>query len=274
MKKTITRLLSAVVCVFLVITLGLTAFAAEGFSEEYYRLMDIADLLTDKEEEMLLAALDEISERQKMEVAIATVESLEDYNDIQDFADDLYEFCNYGYGENRDGVMFVISMEEREWYISTCGYGITAFTDAGIEYIGGLMKDELSEGNYAAAFHIYTAACDELITQAKEGHPFDRSDLPREPLSPVMLPITFVIGLGLAVLVVKIMKGQLQTVHSQNTARNYVRTGSLNITQSRDQFLYNRIERTKKAERSSGGSGSSTHKSSSGTRHGGGGGKF
>ena len=53
----------------------------EGFAEEYYRLMDMADLLSDSEEETLLQALDQVSERQKLEVVIITTDTLEG-NDI------------------------------------------------------------------------------------------------------------------------------------------------------------------------------------------------
>lgn len=50
-------------------------------------------------------------------------------------ADDFYDYNGYGYGEEGDGIIFLISMEERKWQISTCGFGITAFTDAGQEYM-------------------------------------------------------------------------------------------------------------------------------------------
>ncbi len=33
-------------------------------------------------------------------------------------------------------------------YISTCGYGITVFTDAGIQYIGEQIKEDLSDGDF------------------------------------------------------------------------------------------------------------------------------
>lgn len=277
MKKTVTGLFSAAVCVLLIAAQGMTVFAGEGFSGEYSRLMDEADILTDGEEEELLASLDEISERQKMEVVIVTAESLEDYDSIQQFSDDVYDYCSYGYGENRDGVMLAISMEERDYYISTAGYGITAFTDAGIEYIDGLMEGDLSAGDYAAAFRTYITACDELISQARAGQPYARPEQERRSPSLKTLLIILVISLVLALFVVRRMKGELQTVHRQRNARNYVRAGSLNITQSRDQFLYRKTDRTKKAENNSteeGGSESSTHTSSSGTLHGGGGGKF
>ena len=132
------------------------AMASEGFTGEYERLIDMADLLTYEEESELLETLNEISERQKMDIVVITSEDMDGYTDIQEYADDLYD---YGYGANRDGLLLLISMEERDWYISTCGYGITAFTDAGISYLGSEMKEDLSSGNYASAFHTQPHKC-------------------------------------------------------------------------------------------------------------------
>ena len=72
------------------------------------------------------------------------------------------------------------------------------------------------------------------------------------------------------------MKSQLRSVAFQENAASYVREGSMNLTNSRELFLYrdvNRTERPKESSSSDSG-GSSTHTSSSGTTHGGGGGSF
>lgn len=53
-----------------------------------------------------------------------------------------------------------------------------------------------------------------------------------------------------------------------------MKAGSMNITESRDMFLYDTVTRTAKPKDNDSGGGSSTHTSSSGSTHGGGGGKF
>lgn len=275
MKRIQKKIMAVLAALLLAILFCIPASAAEGtgegFTGDYYRLMDMADLLSDSEEATLLRALDEVSERQKLEVVIATIDTL-DGSDIVAYADDLYDYCQFGYGPDKDGIMLLISKEDRDWYISTCGYGITAFTDAGVQYIGGQMKSDLSAGNYAAAFRTYIEKCDEFITQAQAGKPFDKSSLPKTPMSAIWIPISLIVGIALAVLTVGGMKAQLKTVRFQPEAKNYIRDGSLNITQSRDLFLYRTVDKTEKSRDDD--SGSSTHTSSSGTTHGGGGGKF
>lgn len=275
MKRIQKKITAALAALLLAILFCIPAAAAEGtgagFTSEYPRLMDTADLLSDAEEQKLLNALDEVSERQKLEIVIITTDTLEG-NDIVSFADDLYDHCQFGYGTDRDGVLLLISMEDRDWYMSTCGYGITAFTDAGIQYISGQMKADLSAGNYAAAFRTYIEKCDEFITQARTDKPFDKSSLPRKPMSAIWIPISLIVGIAIAVITVGGMKAELKTVRFQPKAKNYIRDGSLNIIQSRDLFLYRTVNRTEKSKNED--SGSSTHTSSSGTTHGGGGGKF
>ena len=274
MKRMLKQLTGMIAAVLLAVSsFPIEAMAAGGFAREYERLMDMADLLTEEEEEELIATLDEISERQNLEIVVVTAENLEGYSDGQEYTDDLYEYCDFGYGDGRDGIMLLLDMDGRDWYISTQGYGITAFPDAAITYLGNEMKEDLSAGNYAAAFRIYAADCDQMITRARDGNPFSKKDLPHKPLSPLALPICLVIGLVAAFITVNSMKAKLKTVHSQKAAADYVKKGSMQLTAQQDLFLYNKIDRVKKEEKSSSGD-STTHKSSSGTTHGGGRGKF
>lgn len=256
-------------------TMTVTGVASgEGFADEYYRLMDMGGVLTDEEEEEILTLLDDLSISQSFEFVIATIDSL-DGASAESVADDLYDECNFGYGENRDGVLLLISVEDREWHISTCGYGITAFTDGGIEYIGDQMLSDLSEGNYKDAFRTFLGFANQFVSQARNGNPFEKAVKPRKPFSQVWIPIALVIGFIIARIIVGSMKRKMKSVQAQMTAASYIQAGSLHLTQSQDLFLYNKVERREKPkEESSGGGGSSTHTSSSGTTHGGGGGKF
>ena len=94
------------------------------------------------------------------------------------------------------------------------------------------------------------------------------------PLSPLWFIIAFGLGMIISGITVAGMKGQLKSVRPKFRADSYVRDGSLNVTASRDMFLYSSVSRTAKPEPESSSGGSSTHTSSSGTTHGGGGGKF
>ena len=258
MKKLITMLLA------LLITLS---FAVPAFAEAMPRLVDQADLLTDAQEASLLSKLDSISNRQGMDVVVVTADTLDGKSPMA-YADDFYDYNGYA----EDGILLLVSMEDSDWWISTAGYGITAFTDAGIEYLGNRFVPSLSDADYAGAFEIYADHCDEFITQAKTGDPYDTHNLPKEPFDFLLnLAVSFVIGLVIAAIATAVMKGKLKSVRAQAGASGYVKTGSMNVTHRQDLFLYRDVNRTAKPKDSSG---SSTHTSSSGRSHGGGGGKF
>ena len=281
MKKTATRLRSlcaVLAALMLLVALAVPAFAADGFADRYYRMSDSAQLLTEDEDNELEASLEELSVRQRFDVVIATIDSLEgvDYTGMEAYADDLYDSCQFGYGANRDGVLLLISKGDRKWHISTSGYGITAFTDAGIQYLGQQMTPDMADGDYAAAFRTFIRWTDKYVTAAREGHPYDVNNMPHEPLSMMYLGLALVIGLVTALIVTGVMKSQLKSVAPQRDASGYVRQGSMRLTNQRDYFLYRDVHRTERPKASDSGDsgGSSTHTSSSGSTHGGGGGSF
>ena len=228
---------------------GTTGFVTEAFSENVYaaeevhteRLADFADLLDDGQEEELEAKLDQVSEDYGCDVVVVTEETL-DGAVPQDYADDFFDYNDYGMGEDKSGILFLITMSERKWCISTHGEAIQIFTDAGQEYMTDNFGSYLSDGEYYDGFMKFADLCEEFI---------------------------------IALIVTGVMRSRMKTVHMKPDAADYMKDGSLHINRSRDIFLYHQVTRTAKPkEESSGGGGSSTHTSSSGETHGGSSGSF
>lgn len=254
---------------------AVSAFAAGDMP----RLVDEADLIPDGDEAELLGKLDEISERQQVDVVVLTVNSLEGMSP-EEYADDFYDYNGYGFGDGRDGILFLISMGEREMCMSTTGYGITAFTDAGQDYIYDQIMTYIKDGDYTTAFTIFATQCDGFITQARTGEAYDVDNLPQEPFS-VFGALIIAVGIGFIVSLIAtgIMRLQLHSVYSQSAADSYMIKDSLKVTRSNDLFLYRQVERREKPkeeeqEKTSSQGGSTTHVSSSGTTHGGSSRKF
>lgn len=248
------------------------------------RVVDHADLLNIADEVALRTRLDEISQRQQLDVVVVTVNYLGTKSPME-YADDFFDDNGYGFGANRDGILLLISMAERDWWISTSGYGITAFTDAGLEYIGNQIVPKLGKGQYAKAFGIFAQECDAFINQARTGEPYDVYNLPKEPFRFGMcLFVSVLIGLFTAGCVLWGLKGQLASVHAQPGARYYSVSATPDLTTNKETYLYSTMssrprpkveEYTGKSRMGGGFSGGSTiHRSSSGRSHGGRGGKF
>lgn len=256
-------------CMMLLVLLLCLSIVTPAMAEEVMpRLVDGANLLNFLEEKTLLDKLDAISSKYGMDVVVVTTDTLDGKTPTA-YADDFYDYNGYA----DDGVLLLVSMEDNDWWISTTGYGITAFTDAGIDYLGEQFVPYLSDEDYSEAFEIYADACDEFIARAKTGDPYDRGNLPKAPFALVRnLLICVGIGFVIALIVTAVMKGQLKSVRAKAGAAEYVKQGSMNVTHRQDLFLYRQVQRREKPKSSSGGS--STHRSSSGRSHGGGGGKF
>lgn len=277
MKKKLLSIISTALVLGVCLTSGLTAKAAGSFSPffegdvyEQPRLVDQADLLSDSEEQALLNKLNQISAKQGMDVVIVTVQ--DHTGSMQDFCDDFFTDHNYAW----DGVIFMLSMEERDWHISTFGYGITAITDYGYNKLFEYVKEDLSANNYYSAFNTWADTTDEFITEAKNGTAYDtnhKADEGEKPFALVRnLIISLLAGLGIGGIRASSLKGQLKTVHQQVGAAQYTKENSLNVTVDREIYLYRNVTRTEKPQNSGGGS--STHTTSSGRTAGGGGGKF
>ena len=275
MKKLMKLLLPLLIIVLMAVPVcaetGSTAdsFAGEGAADLF---MDEAGLLDEEEADTLRTRLKDLSEDLQLDVVVVTVEQL-DERSAMEYADDYYDTYDYGYGSDRDGVMLLLAMEERDWWITTRGYGRTAFTDAGIDYIGEKITGELGEEDYVQAFSDYADLCEDFVTQARNGEPYDTGHLPKEKLSPVWIFGDLGIGMILSLILGLIAKSKLKTVRKKETAADYTVPGSMSMYMNSDQ-LVNQYVTQKHIQKSSGGSGSSEHTSSSGATHGGGGGKF
>ena len=153
MKKTSKRLRSlfaALAALVLAVPLAVPAFAVEGgFADLYYRMFDErggadrgrgqrAGGRTGRAEPAPELRCDHCHHRVDGKRWCTTA--------WRPFADDLYDYCQYGYGPDMDGVLLLVSVGDRKWHISTCGYGITAFTDAGIQYLGEQMTPFMADG--------------------------------------------------------------------------------------------------------------------------------
>jgi len=267
-------LITAAAAVTMLMPVSFSA-SAELADPSLPRVIDNADLLSDSEEKALNSRIDDIVSAYDFDVVILTEESIGGERPMN-YADDYYDYNGYGAGPDRDGVLFLINMDERDWWISTTGYGITVFTDYGIEKIEEIVVPELSDGFYYNGFEYFLDTTEEYIKAADSGNPYDVDNkymTTDEKFKSILVSIAVGLGIGLvtALIVVLVFKSQLKSVQFEYAAREYEVKNSFNVTRSHDVFLYKNVTKRKKPENNGG---SSVHIGSSGSSHGGGGGKF
>ncbi len=286
MKRIIATALTMITLVFLMTGV---CFAE---TESLGRLYDEYGVLSADEYNTVLEALNVVSDRFQVDTSIAVVNSIaaDGYDDIVAYADDLFDAYGYGTGENKDGILFVVAMEERKWALSTHGLAIQYVTDKGNEYLQEQFLSYLSNGDYESAFLAYAEGCDDLYAERTGQRPSDyfshsdfEDDNSSEPLSIGLrlrlmaryIPIALLVGFLLSMIPMGIMKAKLRTVQQKSGAADYVDRDSLRITNVRDIFLYRTVSQTRRAQEvEDHGGPSTTHTSSSGETHGGSSGSF
>lgn len=249
---------------------------------QYDRVVDLAGVIDSNTLAELNRMADEVSEQYACDVAAVIVKSLGGKS-VVEYADDFYDYNGYGYGQNKDGILLLLSLEERDFDFTGEGYGAVAFTDYGREnYLSPRFKEYLrgSRGgvdDWAGAIRCYITDCGTLLEQAREGEPYDvHYDTPavRENTranTGLAAIISVIVGFFSGGIPAGAMKRKLKSVEKNYGAANYVR-GGLQMRRSDDRFLYANVHKTpipRQEHRSSsgGGGGSTMHFSSSGHSH-------
>ena len=110
-----------------------------------------------------------ISEDQECDVFIQVADDFGSMTPTE-YADNVYEEKGVGYGVDRSGIVLVVNYDSGEWAISTAGYGITAFTDAGQTYIMDQVAPMLRD-DPSGAFMKFADLAEDFLIKANAGGP-------------------------------------------------------------------------------------------------------
>lgn len=234
---------------------------------ESYLVLDGSGLLADHDVTKLEEVYSSYADSHGFTPVLLTVDSFGGFS-AEEFASEYYDV--QGYPE--DGILYMVSLEEGQWYILTNGECYYRICDADASAIGEELAPMVKSGSYYAAFLKFPElaaevfAANEPVLEDKE----DTSAAPSVPKKTYGKTIFICMGVGLLIglLVVGVMASRMKTVRMQSGASDYIRSGSMNITNSRDIFLYSHVTRTPKPKNNSSGG------SRGGGSRGGAGGRF
>lgn len=244
-------------CAFLLFTL-VSAFSVT-VSAGSSRINDTADLLTDAEEQKLIEYTDEIYNKYGVDVVIVLEDTYRP--DPRFYAENYYDTRDY----SKDGIIFYLSVYDRDWYMATSGSCVRTLSDRRLDYIFEQIRADLSWDDFYSACCSFTVLCDEYL----ESGPAFRDTFAGGYILRllVVLPIAFVIAL----IIVSSEKKKMNTAVLQKDANSYIINGSMNITESKDVFVTSTVTCVPISQNRGGGGGGG-HRGGGG--HGGRGGKF
>lgn len=240
------------------------ALFAVVFAHDYtvYPVYDGADILSSVENSALTSQIYRTVEKHNGELGIyiVTVNSYSEYGyfNIESFAEYWYKNNQLGVGNNHTGLLFILSMSEREYDI--CAYGDfshTTFTDFGKQKLADAALPYFRNDKWGTGFESFVSKADAMITMSENGNPLDVGTV---YFDSEILIIALIIGCAFGVIVglitVFVMRGKMNNIKEAKEARNYVIQNRIAISNRMDMFTHNVVTRTPINQNNSSGGGS------------------
>ena len=251
------RLISVMVAVLL---LALLAIPFSGAQIPERCVFDDEGLLSEIEYQTLEDYAREISEQRQCAVYFVTVDDFRHYGDgdIFNVARQIFLASDFGMGEEKDGVMLLLSMADRDYSLIVHGFGETALTDYDREYICQHFLDDFADDDWFHGVFDYLAYTDDLLSQAREGRVYDRYNW---ITGGVLWVWSLILGAVISLVVCLIQRAMMRKkVREQTDALGDVQ-GEVHITRRRDVYSHTTEVRRKIEKKDSGSSGSHSHSS-------------
>ena len=218
-------------------------------------IFDLSDQLSYEEWAELEARAADISQRHGCGVYVAFVDDFTEYgggNDVYKTTYQLYHASELGMGADRDGIIILLSMDDRDYAMFVYGdhaeyafdrYGQKELEDAFLGYFG--------DNDWYGGVSHYLDTCDEYLTRAEEGKPVRKNTL---PMYIIVVAASCAIAGGICLM----LKWKMKTVHKKAEANEYVAAGGLNLTKQYDRYTHTTETRRKVHDDSDSDSGTSS----------------
>lgn len=247
-------------------------------SEKVY---DFADLLTEQEEEKLYQGIMNFITEHEMDMVVVTIQQNPKYSS-EEYADDFYDYNDFGIGDTFDGLLFLIDMDERMMWISTTGEAILVFDDNRIDRILDKTYEEIAVENYYACANAFITEANAYarrgIPESNKNYEINQNGNYVRKQGPFPIVWILIVAFVASGIFIWLAAAKHKLVKTAVQARAYLVKSSIRMTSSRDDFINSHTSKVyvPPASSSSGSSsgGSSSHSSSSGRSHGGGGRSF
>lgn len=268
-KRLMSLILSLILTIFI--------FNPVTVSAEKSLVFDDAVLFSEDERVKLENEVNSLSNAYNMDIVIVTTNDT-DGKTSREYADDFFDYGGFGVGDNHDGILFLIDMENREAYISTSGIGIRYLTDERIEKIlDNVFDSGLGDGDYYGAAMGFLRGTKDYLESGIPSNQYNKPEKTKNKLTFTDVVISIIGGILTSSIFYFTTKSSYRTPKPANPFA-YKKNSFMNLTSNEDKlidtFVTHRVI-PKPTDNSSSPSGSSTtHTSSSGNTHGGGGRKF
>ena len=202
---------------------------------------DAYGLFSDSQRATLEAKATELAETYNMGVYLLIVDKMNGLdNPTQaqrtNFATSFYRANNLGLGSGRDGIMFVIAVDSRDYVTIAYGQGSYSFSDEGVAVMEDAIREKLADNRWYDGCEVYYDKIGEQLEYYSiKGEPWTEPDF-----ISFVLKILAILGIpaGVAFSSVRRQEDAMFTAREKTEASNYLVRNSLVLTQSTDQFSH------------------------------------
>lgn len=247
--------------------------------DETEKVYDFADLFTAEEEVKLYNDITKYINMYNMDMAVVTINK-NNKSSAEAYADDFYDYNDFGIGSTYDGLLFLIDMDTRKMHIATTGEAIRIYDDYRINKIQDATYSYISIKKYYDCANAFiskaSSYADMGVPSSNKNTYIDENEnyiVNKGKISYVAIVLgDLAFGAVVASIFVAIASFLHKTVKKATQAKHYLVKGSFNVTNKSQHFVTSSTSKVYDPPSSSSSSsgGSSTHFSSSGTSHGGG----
>ena len=207
-------------------------------------VFDTAELMSEKEQSKLENMAQKLREKYDFGVYLVTVDDFRDYSDEDVFhaALNIYNGNGFGVGAEKDGLLLLLSMKERDFNLMTNGKtGNYAFNDAGREAMTEFFLDDFGEDQWYDGFAEYINWADDYLEKASEGRPYTAENGPWDPFARnfsiiVLLLLIICVPLIPAYLCRYCLVKKMESVAKKTSAGAYI-ARNLYLTKKEDNYI-------------------------------------
>lgn len=250
--------------------LALTLWSLPARAAGQPHVLDISGLLTGQEQDRLEQRAQAIEDAYGCGLYIATVDNYLDYaSHPVGAACAIYRNNDLGAGEDKDGLILMLSMDDRDY--ATAPYGPLAhqvFSDRVLQLQEEEFLDDFRDNDWYAGFSDFLDTSERCLAAVGSGESITAETLrPPKVVTPEVVGKVFgqdfLGALVIALIVCLAFRAGMKSVKEKRTAAEYMRTDESCLTLREDRFTHaTQTRHTIQTSRSSGGhSGGSSHHS-------------
>jgi len=209
------------------------------------RVVDNAGLLSSAERDSLSARIDAIADEYSFDLVIVTQNSISG-GDAMIYADNFFDDNGYGLGGGRDGSLFLLVTETRDYGIARSGRGVGVLNSYAFNKLESGAVSYLRGDNYYAAFSSFLDNWERFLIMDSKGRSYNFFIRWNALLVIIGWLIAFTVGF----IVVFVWKKGMNTALPKTQAASYVVSGSLAFDAKTDSLLYSDVKKIKRESQS------------------------